>query len=111
MYDPKNDPDITIVATLPLIVRLPAHESMDRGKSFSVTDTHHHVQRDVPIDALKQNLAELARGLNEALSAMPTDGPFSVQEVEVEVVINARGEVAILAAGGEDGEVRLRLRR
>ncbi|MCB9764137.1 MAG: hypothetical protein H6739_30480 [Alphaproteobacteria bacterium] len=99
------------VTTIPVIVRMPPQESFDQGKTFRVTDSHHHVLTDIPVDAVRENLARVVAGLTQALEGLPQDGPFAIDEVRFEVVLDSLGDVRILAAGGEDGEVSLRFRR
>lgn len=96
------------VATLPIIVRMAAYESADEGKMFRVAESHNHVLREVPVDALQAGLARVCAGIEQALAGLTQEGRFPLKEVAFKVVVNAEGEVAILAAGGEDGELTLR---
>lgn len=96
------------VATLPIIVRMAAYESADEGKMFRVSESHNHVLREVPVDALQAGLARICAGVEQALEGLSRDGRFPLREVAFKVVVDAQGEVAILAAGGEDGELTLR---
>lgn len=95
-------------STLPIVVRMAAYESQDEGKMFRVSESHNHVLREVPIEGLREGLARICAGVEAALSKLPTEGRFPLREVCFKVVVDARGEVAILAAGGEDGELTLR---
>lgn len=96
------------VATLPIVVRMASYESRDEGKMFRVSEAHNHVLRDVPIDELRAGIARVCAGVQQALAGLAKDGEFPLKEVAFKVVVDAHGDVAILAAGGEDGELTLR---
>jgi len=90
------------------------NDESERAWGFS-RDDERFALRLVPVDTLRDQLANFLASMSEALTVVPNLlGPFEVEELTLSLEVTAKGSVSLLGTGGElggTGGISLTLKR
>jgi|SRR4051812_32563367 hypothetical protein len=57
---------------------------------------------DVPVDRLRQRVADFLAGMRAVLAELPAGpGPYELEQVQISAEISTKGQVSLLGTGGE----------
>ncbi|MGL5034469.1 MAG: Pepco domain-containing protein [Microcystaceae cyanobacterium] len=99
-----TEPSIWIITATETAEETGAKSSFDRGPSYGQPESNRHQRTQVSAQALQANITEFLTVVETAFDkAEQSQTKMQLEEVELVVEVNGKGQVSLWGTGGEVG--------